>query len=151
MTDVSRLINQIEDYLKPTKPGQYAVAVSRRFLVDVLAQLSQHEQRIAAIETAASRATNDLVAELYALRASSHHYYAMISSGNHYEVIASFDTHPPQSVIQDLAERAKMTVYVIRAVHVAEAITAADAAEEAAWLAQQQHSGLAVSVPVEEV
>jgi hypothetical protein len=68
MTDVSRLINQIEDYLKPTKPGQYAVAVSRRFLVDVLAQLSQHEQRIAAIEMDASQSTNDLVAELYELR-----------------------------------------------------------------------------------
>lgn len=69
ITQAARLINQIESYLKPTKPGQYAVAVSRRLLVDVLTQLRQHEQRIAAIEMAASQATNDLVAELYELRA----------------------------------------------------------------------------------
>lgn len=35
----TQLIDQIDTYLTPTKPGQYAVVVSRRFLVALKAHL----------------------------------------------------------------------------------------------------------------
>lgn len=65
----ARLIDQLEARLKPTGKHQYAVVVERRLLVRALAALRQSEQRIAAIEMAASKSTNDLVAELMQLRA----------------------------------------------------------------------------------
>lgn len=39
----NQLIAQIDAYLKPTQPGQYAVVVSRRFLVALKANLELME------------------------------------------------------------------------------------------------------------
>lgn len=51
ITNAARLISQIEAYLKPTTERQYAVVVSKRFLVKLLAELKAYdEQRIREVE-----------------------------------------------------------------------------------------------------
>lgn len=51
ITQAARLLDQLEAYLKPTKPGQYVVVVERRFLVKVAAALVAHDaERLGEVE-----------------------------------------------------------------------------------------------------
>ena len=46
----AQLIDQLDAYLKPTKPGQYAVVVSRRFLVALKRHLEENDSQKPAAE-----------------------------------------------------------------------------------------------------